>query len=101
LANPADRLRDALAGRYLIERELGRGGFSTVYLARDLKHDRPVAIKPLGTESAWTQAPERFLREIGLAAQLSHPTVRGKIDRARHSRWAALGWASHSRRAVR
>src|SRR2546430_8078296 len=67
------RLQSALAGRYTIERELGRGGMATVYLARDLKHDRLVALKVLHAELAAALGPERFLREIRLAARLQHP----------------------------
>ena len=47
MADPFSQLRAALAGRYAIEREIGRGGMATVYLARDRKHDRPVAVKVL------------------------------------------------------
>jgi len=68
-------LRDNLAGRYAIERELGRGGMATVYLAHDVKHDRPVALKVLHPELAATLGPERFLREIKLAARLDHPHI--------------------------
>jgi TolB-like protein/tetratricopeptide (TPR) repeat protein len=68
-------LEAALAGRYTIERELGRGGMATVYLARDLRHDRPVALKVLHPELAATLGPERFLREIKLAARLQHPHI--------------------------
>jgi eukaryotic-like serine/threonine-protein kinase len=57
-------LTDALRDRYVIERELGRGGMATVYLARDLKHDRRVALKVLHPELAHALGPERFLREI-------------------------------------
>ena len=63
-----DRLRSALSDRYAIERELGAGGMATVYLARDLKHDRQVAIKVLRPELASALGPERFLREIKIAA---------------------------------
>src|SRR3989454_2315178 len=68
-------LQPALADRYLIERELGRGGMATVYLARDLKHHRQVAIKVLKPELAAALGPERFLREIEIAAGLTHPHV--------------------------
>ncbi|PYO14936.1 MAG: hypothetical protein DMD31_07350 [Gemmatimonadetes bacterium] len=68
-------LQPALADRYLIERELGRGGMATVYLAQDLKHHRQVAIKVLKPELAAALGPERFLREIEIAAGLTHPHV--------------------------
>ncbi len=68
-------LEAALADRYAIERELGRGGMATVYLARDLRHDRPVALKLLHPELAATLGPERFQREIRLAARLQHPHI--------------------------
>ena len=67
-------LRDALADRYALERELGRGGMATVYLAHDIRHDRPVALKVLLPELAATLGPERFQREIHTAARLQHPT---------------------------
>ena len=65
----------AVADRYRIERELGQGGMATVYLAWDLRHDRKVALKVLRPELAATIGPERFLREIRIAAQLQHPHV--------------------------
>ena len=65
----------ALAGRYAVERELGQGGMATVYLARDLRHERQVALKVLRAELAASLGPERFLREIKLAAQLQHPHI--------------------------
>ena len=65
----------ALADRYRIERELGQGGMATVYLAFDIKHERKVAIKVLRPELAASIGPERFLREIRIAAQLQHPHV--------------------------
>ena len=70
-----DGLRDALADRYTLERELGRGGMAVVYLAQDLRHDRPVALKVLLPELAATLGPERFQREIRLAARLQHPHI--------------------------
>src|SRR5881397_3087464 len=69
------RLHQALDGRYTIERELGRGGMATVFLANDLKHDRPVALKVLRPELAQVLGPERFLREIRLCARLQHPHI--------------------------
>jgi serine/threonine protein kinase len=68
-------LADALRDRYLLERELGRGGMATVYLARDLRHDRPVALKVLHQELAHALGPERFVREIKVAAGLQHPHI--------------------------
>jgi serine/threonine-protein kinase len=70
-----DQLNAALAGRYTIERELGAGGMATVYLAHDLKHDRHVALKVLRSELAQSLGRDRFLREIQLAAKLSHPHI--------------------------
>ena len=73
-------LADALRDRYVIERELGRGGMATVYLARDLKHDRSVALKVLHPEVAATLGPERFQREIRLTARLDHPHIVPVLD---------------------
>ena len=70
-----NRLQAALAGHYRIDRELGRGGMAIVYLAHDLRHDRPVALKVLHPELAETLGTERFLREIKLAARLQHPHI--------------------------
>ena len=64
-----------LAGRYTIERELGRGGMATIYLGRDLRHDRDVAVKVLRPLIASHLASERFLREIAIAARLTHPHI--------------------------
>ena len=69
------QLQTALAGHYTIERELGRGGMATVYLAKDLRHDRPVALKVLHPELAASLGSERFQREIKLAARLQHPHI--------------------------
>src|SRR5207244_6773981 len=69
-------LQRALAGRYVLERRLGRGGMGVVYLARELRLDRRVAIKLLPPEQALQPtARERFLREARTAAQLSHPGI--------------------------
>jgi serine/threonine-protein kinase len=73
-------LTTALTGRYTVERELGRGGMATVYLASDEKHSRPVAIKVLRPELAASVDAGRFLREIGIAARLAHPHVVPLID---------------------
>src|SRR5215213_2950929 len=72
---PLERLRGALADTYSIDRELGRGGMATVYLAQDGKHERLVALKVLHPDLAATLGPERFLREIKLAARLNHPHI--------------------------
>jgi serine/threonine-protein kinase len=80
LSDTLTALRTALDGRYTIERELGRGGMSAVYLARDLKHDRPVALKVLLPELAVTLGAERFQREVRLAARLQHPHVLTVLD---------------------
>src|SRR6476619_5805702 len=69
------RLFAALAPRYTIERELGRGGMATVYLARDLKHDRHVALKVLRPELTLALGPDRFLQEIRIAARFDHPYI--------------------------
>jgi serine/threonine-protein kinase len=69
------RLSAALGGRYRVDRELGAGGMATVYLARDLRHDRDVALKVLQTGVAQALGRERFIREIRLAARLNHPHI--------------------------
>ena len=68
-------LADALRDRYVIERELGRGGMATVYLAHDVQHGRPVGLKVLHPELAAAIGPERFLREIRVTARLDHPHI--------------------------
>jgi serine/threonine-protein kinase len=70
-----ERLQTALAGRYRIERELGRGGMATVYLAEDLKHGRRVALKVLRPELSPALGAERFHREIETASRLQHPHI--------------------------
>jgi serine/threonine protein kinase len=74
------RLQTALADRYRLVRELGQGGMATVYLAEDLKHRRKVAVKVLRPELAATLGPERFTREIEVAARLQHPHILGLLD---------------------
>jgi len=75
-----DRLNAALAGRYAIERELGSGGMATVYLAHDVKHHREVALKVLRPELAAALGPDRFLREVEIAARLNHPHILALYD---------------------
>ena len=75
-----ERLSDALADRYRIERELGAGGMATVYLADDLKHRRKVAIKVLREDLSMSVGATRFLREIEIAAQLQHPNILPLLD---------------------
>jgi serine/threonine-protein kinase len=74
------RLATALAGRYQIEREIGRGGMATVHLARDLRHGRWVAIKVLREELAAAVGAERFLEEIRVTASLQHPHILPLFD---------------------
>ena len=70
-----ERLNTGLAGRYTLERELGEGGMALVFLARDLRHDRKVALKVLRPEISAEIGAERFLREIKMAAGLTHPHI--------------------------
>jgi serine/threonine protein kinase/Flp pilus assembly protein TadD len=77
---PFEKLRQALADVYAIDRELGKGGMATVYLAQDTKHDRVVALKVLHPDLAASLGPDRFLREIKLAARLNHPHILPLFD---------------------
>ena len=75
-ATDLSEIRQQLGDRYTIERELGRGGMGAVYLARDLRLDRPVALKVLPSEFAGDSSlRERFLRETRTAASFSHPNI--------------------------
>ena len=80
MSTPDPRLVAALAGRYRIERELGEGGMATVWLAHDLKHDRPVAMKVLKPELAAQVGGGRFLAEIRTTANLQHPHILPLFD---------------------
>ena len=114
MADRIDRLRGALADRYIIERELGAGGMATVYLALDVRHNRRVAVKVLGPELAVFIGAERFLKEIETTANLQHPHIlplfdsgrvavsrsdgASRITAATHPRWfarrsASVSWA--------
>jgi serine/threonine-protein kinase len=73
-------LQAALAERFLLEHQLGRGAMATVYLARELRHDRPVALKVLHAELAPTIASGRFLREIHVAGRVQHPHIIPMLD---------------------
>ena len=73
-------LQTALQGHYTIERELGRGGWATVYLAHDARHDRPVALKILRPDLAAALGTGRFLREITIASRLTHPHILPLFD---------------------
>lgn len=75
MTDPIAGLNAALADHYVVDRELGRGGMALVYLARDLRHERFVALKTLRPEIAVAVGRERFLREIKLAARLQHPNI--------------------------
>jgi serine/threonine protein kinase len=80
VADLREQLQSGLDDRYRLERELGRGGMATVFLAHDLRHKRPVALKVLHPELAHTLGPERFQREIETVARLQHPHTS-------HSKW--------------
>jgi serine/threonine-protein kinase len=80
MTDPLARLNAALSGRYAIERELGEGGMATVFLARDLKHNRRVALKVLKPELAAVVGAERFLAEIQTTANLQHPHILPLFD---------------------
>ncbi|MEO8452515.1 MAG: serine/threonine-protein kinase [Gemmatimonadota bacterium] len=79
-ATPFDRLRAALADRYALERELGTGGMATVFLARDIRHNRPVAIKVMNPDLAAVIGASRFLKEIETTARLHHPHILPLFD---------------------
>ena len=80
MSQPIDRLRAALADRYRLDRELGRGGMATVYLAHDPRHDREVAVKVLHPELTAILGAERFLQEIRVTARLAHPHILPLLD---------------------
>ncbi|HEU4525957.1 MAG TPA: serine/threonine-protein kinase, partial [Gemmatimonadales bacterium] len=75
-----DHIQQVLGDRYIIERELGRGGMAYVYLARDRRYERPVAVKVLDPDIATAVGSERFLREIRITAQLQHPHIVPLLD---------------------
>jgi serine/threonine protein kinase len=75
-----ERLKKALTDRYAIERELGSGGMAVVFLATDKKLGREVALKVLRPELAASLGAERFLREIEIAAKLTHPNILALYD---------------------
>src|SRR5438067_7258685 len=70
-----DQLNAALCDRYTVEREIGQGGMATVYVARDVRHDRRVAVKVLHPDLAAALGAERFLAEIKTTANLQHPHI--------------------------
>jgi len=80
MADMLDRLKAALAERYAIERELGSGGMATVWLARDLRYARQVAVKVLRPDLSAALGADRFLREIRITAQLNHPHILPLLD---------------------
>ncbi len=80
MSDTVERLKSALAERYTIQEELGAGGMATVYLAQDVKHDRPVAVKVLRPELAAVLGAERFLQEIKTTANLQHPHILPLFD---------------------
>src|ERR1043166_5366745 len=78
--NALAQLNSALAGRFTIDREIGAGGMATVYLARDLRHQRNVALKVLNPELGAVLGVERFLSEIRVTANLQHPNLLPLFD---------------------
>jgi serine/threonine-protein kinase len=78
-----DDLQASMADRYMLERELGTGGMATVYLARDARHNRKVAIKVLRAEVARLIGADRFLKEIETTANLQHPNILPLFDSGR------------------
>ena len=80
MEDPLERLQSLVGPAYHIEREIGSGGMATVYLAQDLRHDRQVALKVLRADLAATLGPERFQREIRMAARLQHPNILTVLD---------------------
>ena len=80
MSDTLQRLTSALGDRYALEREIGAGGMATVFLARDLRHGRPVAIKVVRPELSGADGIARFLREIELAARLQHPNILPVFD---------------------
>ncbi len=98
--SPPSSLVTSLADRYRVERELGQGGMATVYLAHDLKHDRPVAIKVLRPELAAVIGAERFLSEIKTTANLQHPHILPLFDSGVASVTAADALTTHDARLL-
>src|SRR5256885_15120725 len=90
---PTLRLKEALADRYTLERQLGAGGMATVYLAHDVRHNRKVAIKVMHAELAALIGAERFLKEIETTANLQHPHILPLFDSQSRPRIAVvLNW---------
>src|SRR5207247_9178216 len=80
MADPFDHLKEAMADRYTLERELGAGGMATVYLAHDPRHNRRVAIKVMNSELAAIIGAARFLKEIETTANLQQPNILPLLD---------------------
>ena len=80
MADPFHRLKEAMADRYTLERELGAGGMATVYLAHDPRHNRKVAVKVMNSELAAIIGAARFLKEIETTANLQHPNILPLFD---------------------
>jgi hypothetical protein len=97
---PPEALADALCDRYLLERELGRGGMAVVYLARDLRHERPVALKVIRSDTAGVLGADRFHREIRVTAALQHPNILPVFDSGRTAgqSWYTMPYVGADRR---
>src|SRR5512133_407374 len=75
MATRLEQIQAAVSDRYLVDRQIGAGGMATVFLAHDRRQDRRLALKVLNDELAATVGAERFIREVRLAARLSHPHI--------------------------
>ncbi|MEE8551026.1 MAG: serine/threonine-protein kinase, partial [Gemmatimonadota bacterium] len=80
MLDPHEALHEELSDRYELQDVLGEGGMGTVYLARDLKHDRPVAIKTIHPDRTTQEVRKRFEREISITARLQHPHILPLLD---------------------
>ena len=84
MATRLEQIQAAVSDRYRVDRQIGAGGMATVFLAHDRKYDRRLALKVLNDDLAATVGAKRFLREVSLAARLSHPHVLPVYESGEH-----------------